>query len=440
MSRDTLTVTDSRSGQTYLLPIENTTIRATDLQKIKTGPENHGLATYDPAFLNTASCRSSITFMDADHGILRYRGYPIEVLAECHSFLDIAYLLSFGELPHGAERESWVSEITHHTMLDETAKHCMEGFLRDAHPMATLVSTLSALSTLYPEAHDVCDPSNRLRQIKRIVAKVPSIAAISYRHSLGYPYVPPDNDLSYTENFMNMLWKMVEPKYMANIVLAHALNTLFILHADHGQDCSTNIMRCVGSAQSDPYLTTAAASAAFAGPLNGGAIEEVFKMIEGIGSRQNVPAFIKEVKETRGKLAGFGDRVYTNNDPRVQILKRTAEQVFDVTGRDSKVEIALELERIALEDDFFVIRRLYPNVSFYSAMIYQAMGFRREMATVLLAIPRTAGWLAHWHEMLSDPEQEMAQPRQIYAGREQRELPPSELHAVVESEAGSWAC
>ncbi len=299
MSRDTLTLTDSRNGQTYELPIENATIQATDLQKIKAVPGDPGLATYDPAFLNTVSCRSAITFIDGDQGLLRYRGYPIEALAECHSFLDIAYLLLFGELPHGPERERWVNEITHHTMLDETAKHCMESFLRDAHPMTTLVSTLSVLSTLYPEAHDVQDASNRLRQIKRIIAKVPSIAAMSYRHSLGYPYVPPDNDLSYTENFMNMLWKMVEPKYMANIVLAHALNTLFILHADRGQDCSANIMRCVGSAQSDPYLTTAAAASAFAGPLNGGAIEAVFKMIDGIGSRQNVPAFIKKVKEAQ---------------------------------------------------------------------------------------------------------------------------------------------
>ena len=440
MSLDTLTVTDSRNRQTYDLPIENAIIKSTDLQKIKTGSENRGLVTYDPAFLNTASCRSAVTFMDGDQGVLRYRGYPIEALAECQSFLDIAYLLLFGELPHGSERERWINEITHHTMLDETAKHCMEGFLRDAHPMTTLVSTLSVLSTLYPEARDVQDPYNRLRQIKRIIAKVPSIAAMAYRHSMGYPCVPPDNDLSYTENFMNMLWKMVEPKYMANIVLAHALNTLFILHADQGLDCSTNIMRCVGSAQSDPYLSTAAAAAAFAGPLHGGSIEEVFKMIDGIGSRQNVPACIAEVKRAHGNLVGFGDRLYANADPRASILKRTAEQVFDVTGHNPKVEIALELERIALQDEYFVTSRLYPSANFYTAMIYQAMGFRREMATVLLAIPRTVGWLAHWHEMLSDPEQKMAHPRQIYAGREERELPPPEPHAMIESEAGSWAC
>jgi len=429
MAQDTLTITDSRTKQSYTLPIEHGTIRAMDLRQIKTGPEDFGLMTYDPAFMNTASCRSKITFIDGDRGILHYRGYPIEVLAEHCSFLEVAYLILFGDLPTETELKNWVSQITHHTMLHETTKKFMEGFRYNAHPMAMLVTTVAALSTIYPEARDIHDPNNRLLQIKRLVGKMPSIAAMSYRHSLGFPYVYPDNDLNYAENFMNMLFRMVEPKYVANPVLARALDILFILHADHEQNCSANVMRSVGSAQADPYLTTAAAAAALSGPLHGGANEEVLKMIEEIGSKDNVPAYVKKVKEGHGKLMGFGHRVYKNYDPRAKIIKWTAEQVFEVTGRNPKLEIALELERIALEDDYFIKRKLYPNVDFYSGIIYQAMGFKPEMFTVLFAIPRTAGWLAQWQEMLTDSEQKIARPRQVYTGYDVREFLPIEKRA-----------
>jgi citrate synthase len=435
MAQDTLTVTDNRTGQTYTLPVEKGTVRAMDLRQIKTGPDDFGLMTYDPAFMNTASCRSSITFIDGDRGILRYRGYPIEVLAERCSFLEVAYLLLFGELPNKDESKNWVCDITHHTMLHETTKRFMEGFRHSAHPMAMLVSTVAALATVYPEAKNISDPDNRLLQIKRLIAKMPSIAAMSYRHNLGYPYVYPDNDLTYAENFMNMLWKMVEPKYLANPVLARALDILFILHADHEQNCSTNAMRSVGSAHTDPYLATAAAAAALAGPLHGGANEEVLKMLDEIGSKNNVPAFIKKIKDGHGKLMGFGHRVYKNYDPRAKIIKWTSEQVFGVTGRNPKLEIALELERIALEDDYFIKRKLYPNVDFYSGIIYQAMGFRPEMFTVLFAIPRTVGWLAQWQEMLADPEQKIARPRQIYTGEPERTLIPEKNVTVDLGEA-----
>jgi citrate synthase len=402
-----------------------------DFRQIKTGPEDLGLTTYDPAFMNTASCRSSITFIDGEHGILRYRGYPIEVLAEHCNFLEVAYLVLFGDLPNETELKNWVNEITYHTMLHETTKKFMEGFRHDAHPMAMLVSTVAALSTVYPGARDIHDPNNRLLQIKRLIGKMPSIAAMSYRHSLGFPYVYPDNDLSYSENFMNMLWKMVEPKYVVNPVLARALDILFILHADHEQNCSANVMRSVGSAHADPYLTTAAAAAALSGPLHGGANEEVLKMLDEIGSKDNVPAYVKKVKDGHGKLMGFGHRVYKNYDPRAKIIKWTAEQVFQVTGRNPKLDIALELERIALEDDYFIKRKLYPNVDFYSGIIYQAMGFKPEMFTVLFAIPRTVGWLAQWQEMLADPEQKIARPRQIYTGHDVREFLAMENRAPV---------
>ena len=423
---NTLTLIDNRTATSYHVPIENGTIRAMDLRTIKTDPDDFGLMTYDPAFTNTASCRSSITFIDGERGILRYRGYPIEVLAENCTFLEVAYLLLFGELPTPDDLKNWVTEITHHTMLHETTKKFMEGFRYDAHPMAMLVSTVAALSTVYPEAREIQDPANRLLQIKRLIGKMPSIAAMSYRHSLGFPYVYPDNDLSYPENFMNMLWKMVEPKYVANPVIARALDILFILHADHEQNCSTNAMRSVGSANTDPYLATAAAAAALAGPLHGGANEAVLEMLDEIGSKENVSAYIKKIKEGHGKLMGFGHRVYKNYDPRAKIIKWTAENVFEVTGRNPKLDIALELERIALEDEYFVTRKLYPNVDFYSGIIYQAMGFRPEMFTVLFAIPRTAGWLAQWQEMLTDPEQKIARPRQIYTGHELRKLVPVE--------------
>ncbi len=435
MAQDTLAIRDSRTSQTYTVSIDNETVRAIDLRQIKAGPEDFGLMTYDPAFMNTASCRSSITFIDGERGILRYRGYPIEQLAEHCTFLEVAFLLLFGELPDEPELQRWVSDITLHTMLHETTKKFMEGFRYNAHPMAMLVSTVAALSTVYPDARDVLDPSNRLLQIKRLLGKMPSIAAMSYRHSLGFPYVYPDNDLSYSENFMNMLWKMVEPKYVANPVLARALDVLFILHADHEQNCSANVMRSVGSSHADPYLTTAAAAAALSGPLHGGANEEVLKMLGEIGSKENVPAYVKKVKEGHGKLMGFGHRVYKNYDPRAKIIKWTAEQVFEVTGRNTKLDIALELERIALEDEYFIKRKLYPNVDFYSGIIYQAMGFKPEMFTVLFAIPRTVGWLAQWQEMLADPEQKIARPRQIYTGYELRELLPMQQRAPLTATA-----
>jgi citrate synthase len=426
MPQETLTITDNRTGHSYTLPIENGTVRAMDLRKIKTGPEDFGLMTYDPAFMNTASCRSAITFIDGDRGILRYRGYPIDVLAEHCTYLEVAYLLLFGDLPTASELKDWVFEITHHTMLHETTKKFMEGFRYNAHPMTMMVSTVAAMSTIYPDAKNIHDPATRMLQIKRLIGKMPSIAAMSYRHNVGFPYIYPDNDLTYPENFMNMLWKMVEPKYLANPVIARALDILFILHADHEQNCSTNAMRAVGSSQSDPYLATAAAAAALSGPLHGGANEEVLHMLDEIGSKDNVPNYIKKIKEGKGKLMGFGHRVYKNYDPRAKIIKWAADQLFEVTGRNAKLEIALELERIALEDDYFVQRKLYPNVDFYSGIMYQAMGFKPEMFTVLFAIPRTVGWLAQWQEMLNDPEQKIARPRQVWIGHETRDWVPIE--------------
>ncbi|MGO8985721.1 MAG: citrate synthase [Terriglobales bacterium] len=424
--QDSLTITDNRTGQNYTLSVENGTIRAMDLRKIKTGPEDFGLMTYDPAFMNTASCRSAITFIDGDRGILRYRGYPIDVLAQHCTYLEVAYLLLNGELPNESELKKWKDSITHHTMLHETTKKFMEGFNPSAHPMAMLVSTVAALSSVYPDAKNVHDPATRLLQIQRLVGKMPSIAAMSYRHSMGFPYIYPDNDLTYPENFMNMLWKMVEPKYLANPVIARALDILFILHADHEQNCSTNAMRAVGSSQSDPYLATAAAAAALSGPLHGGANEEVLRMLDEIGSKDNVAAYVRKIKEGKGKLMGFGHRVYKNYDPRAKIIKWAADQLFEVTGRNAKLEIALELERIALEDDYFVQRKLYPNVDFYSGIMYQAMGFKPEMFTVLFAIPRTIGWLSQWQEMLNDPEQKIARPRQVWIGHDTREFVPIE--------------
>jgi len=431
MPASTLTITDNRTNRTYTLPIEDGTVRSADMRQIRTDDEDFGLMMYDPAFVNTASCRSSITFIDGERGILEYRGYPIEVLAEHCTFLEVAYLLLFGELPNEAELKSWVYEITHHTMLHETTRKFMEGFRYDAHPMAMLVSTVAALSTVYMNAKKVLDPASRMRQIKRLIAKMPTMAAMTYRHSVGFPYVYPDNDLSYTENFMNMLWKMVEPKYAANPVLARALDVLFILHADHEQNCSTNAMRSVGSSQADPYLSVAAAISALSGPLHGGANEQVLKMLDEIGSKKNVPAYVKRVKDGHEKLMGFGHRVYKNYDPRAKIIKRTAEQVFQVTGRNPMLDIALELERIALEDEYFVQRKLYPNVDFYSGIIYQAMGFKPAMFTPLFAIPRTAGWLAQWQEMTIDAEQKIARPRQIYTGHRKRLFLPMEERQSV---------
>src|ERR1700687_2808353 len=426
MPQDTLTITDNRTGKNYTVPIENGTIRAMDLRQIKTGPDDFGLMTYDPAFMNTASCRSAIPKSSGERGSLRYRGYPIEVLAEHCTYLEVAYLLLFGELPSCSELKNWVDDITHHTMLHETTKKFMEGFRDNSRPMAMLVSTVAALSTVYPDSKNIHNPAIRLLQIKRLIGKMPSIAAMSYRHIYGFPYIYPDNDLTYAENFMNMLWKMVEPKYVANPVLARALDILFILHADHEQNCSTNAMRAVGSSQADPYLATASAAAALSGPLHGGANEEVLHMLDEIGSKDHIPEYIKKIKAGKGRLMGFGQRVYKNYDPRAKIIKWAADGVFEVTGRNAKLEIALELERIALEDEYFVQRKLYPNVDFYSGIMYQAMGFKPEMFTVLFAIPRTIGWLSQWQEMRTDPEQKIARPRQVWIGHDTREFVPIE--------------
>jgi citrate synthase len=422
MPNETLTITDNRTGKTYTLPIDKDAIRAIDLRQIKTGPEDFGLLSYDPAFLNTASCQSAITYLDGDRGILRYRGYPIEQLAEKCSFLEVAYLLLNGELPGPDELDEWIASVTRHTMIHENLKKFMEGFHYDAHPMGMLMSTVAALSTFYPEARSIHDASARKLQITRLIGKMPTLTAYAYRHSLGLPYVYPDNDLGYTKNFMNMLWRRTEPKFSANPVLARALEVLFILHADHEQNCSTSAMRAVGSSFADPYATTAAAIAALSGPLHGGANEEVLRMLDEIGSKDRVPAYIEQIKAGRGKLMGFGHRVYKNYDPRARIIKQVAEEVFEVTGRNPKLDIALELERIALEDDFFIKRKLYPNVDFYSGIIYQAMGFTPDVFTVLFAIPRTVGWLAQWQEMLQDSEQKIARPRQIYTGQAARNV------------------
>jgi citrate synthase len=423
---DTLTITDNRTGKQYQLPIQDGTIRAMDLRQIKTGAEDFGLMTYDPAFMNTANCRSAITYIDGDKGILLYRGYPIEQLAEDSNFLETAFLILFGELPSEAQLQAWTREITLHTMLHENIKKFMEGFRYDAHPMGIFLSTVGALSTLNPDAKNIFDKNSRLLQTRRLIAKVPSIAAYAYRHSIGRHYIYPDNDLSFTGNFLNMLFKMTELKYAPNPVLERALDVLFILHADHEQNCSTTTMRTIGSSHVDPYSALAGAAAALYGPLHGGANEAVLRMLNEIGSVSRVPEFIKRVKSGEGKdrLMGFGHRVYKSYDPRAKVIKKIADLVFTVTGKNPLLEIALELERIALQDDYFVTRKLYPNVDFYSGLIYQAMGFPVEMFPVLFAIPRTAGWIAQWEEMLLDPEQKIARPRQIYTGPEQRDYVP----------------
>jgi citrate synthase len=435
MEKETISIVDNRTGKSCEVPLFKGTLRAMDLRQFKTQVDDFGMMTYDPAFMNTASCQSAVTFIDGDKGILRYRGYPIEQLAEHCTFLEVAYLILFGELPTASQLAEWTNKITHHTMLIETTKKFLEGFRYDAHPMGMFVSSVAALSTIYPEARHVRDPEIRALQTQRLIGKVPTIAAYTYRHSLGYPYIYPDNDLSYTENFMNMLWKMVEPKYHANPVLSKALDVLFILHADHEQNCSTNVMRAVGSSEADPYVCTAAAAAALSGPLHGGANEEVLRMLDEIGSKDNVPGYIERVKSGRIKLMGFGHRIYKNYDPRAKIIKWAADQVFEITGRNPKLEIALELERIALQDDYFVKRKLYPNVDFYSGIIYQALGFQPDMFTVLFAIPRTVGWLAQWEEMLRDTEQKIARPRQIYTGHECRDWVPVEKRTAPSTAA-----
>jgi len=421
---DTLTITDNRTGQAYEVPVTDGTIRAMDLRQIKTDEGDFGLMSYDPAYKNTASCRSAITFIDGDKGILRYRGYPIEQLAEQSTYLEVAYLLINGELPTRDELDGWKHETTTHTYVHEFFKTCMEGYRYDAHPMGRLVAFLGTLSTFYTESKDVRNPQSRQENIVRIIAKMPTIAAWAYRHSLGRPYVYPDNDLSYCGNFLSMLFKVAEPKYQSNPVLERALDVLFILHADHEQNCSASAARSVGSSEADPYCSLAAACAALYGPLHGGANEQVLRMLGQIGSKDAVPAFIKRVKNRESKLMGFGHRVYKNYDPRAKVIKTLADQVFEVTGPNPQLEIALELERIALEDEYFVSRKLYPNVDFYSGLIYQAMGFPTEMFPVLFAIPRASGWLAQWSEMLADGEQKIARPRQIYTGAGSRDYVP----------------
>ena len=426
MSENTLTIRDNRTGKEYVVPVENDTIKAMDLRKIKVNPEDFGLMTYDPAFLNTASCKSKITFIDGDKGILEYRGYPIEQLAEKSSFLEVAWLLWNGELPSKAELAEFTRHVTHHTYLHENIKKFMEGFRHDAHPMGMLQSTVGALSTFYPAAKLVTDPRQRAHHTIRLIAKMPTIAAFAYRHTIGFPYVYPDNELSYVGNFLSMLRKMSEPKYKVNPVLERALDVLFILHADHEQNCSTNAMRAISSAQTDPYSSLSGAISALYGPLHGGANEAVLTMLREIGTINNVPAFVKDVKEGHGekKLMGFGHRVYKNYDPRAKVIKGLADQVFEVTGKNPLLTIAVELERIALQDDYFVKRKLYPNVDFYSGLIYEAMGFPPDYFTVLFAIGRTAGWLAQWHEMVNDPDQKIARPRQVFLGPARRDYVP----------------
>jgi citrate synthase len=423
---NTLSVTDNRTGRTYELPIADGTVRASDLRQIKIDDDDFGLMSYDPAFTNTATARSAITYLDGDAGILHYRGYPIEQLAEQGNFLEVAYLLLFGELPNGAELDGWRDEITHHTILHENIKNLMETFRYDAHPMGMFISTVAALSTFYPEAGEVDEREQRLHQTTRLIAKVPTIAAFSYRHSRGLPYNYPDNELSYTGNFLNMMFKMTQHAYKPHPVLERALDILFILHADHEQNCSTNAMRAIGSSRVDPYSALAGAAAALYGPLHGGANEAVLHMLTQIGKQENIPAFIEEVKAGRGRLMGFGHRVYKNYDPRAKIIKRVADQVFEITGHNPLLDIALELERIALEDEYFISRKLYPNVDFYSGIIYQAMNLPVAMFPVLFAIPRTVGWLAQWQEMLEDKEQRIARPRQVYVGPEERDYVPIE--------------
>jgi citrate synthase len=424
MTTESLTITDNRTGRSYEVPITHGTIRAMDLRQIKAAEDDFGIMSYDPAFKNTASTKSTITYIDGDKGILEYRGYPIDQLAENCTYLEVAYLILNGELPTETQLAAWNREITVHTLLHENIKRLLDGFRYDAHPMGMLISAVAALSTFYPEAKNVDDPEVRQLQIRRLIAKMPTLAAFAYRFSMGLPYAYPDNDLSYTGNFLNMMFKMVEPKYEPNPALERALDVLFILHADHEQNCGTNAMRSVGSSRVDPYSATAAGAAALYGPLHGGANEQVLRMLNTIGRVENIPSYIEQVKAGEFRLMGFGHRVYKNYDPRARIIKQTADEVFAVTGRNPLLDIALELERIALEDDYFVSRKLYPNVDFYSGIIYQAMGLPEAMFPVMFAIPRTVGWLAQWVEMLTDPDQAIARPRQIYLGEERRDYVP----------------
>jgi citrate synthase len=424
--RETLTIVDNRTGKQYEIPIQNDTIRAIDLRQIKVNEDEFGMMSYDPAYTNTASCISRVTFIDGDKGILRYRGYPIEELAEKSTYLETAYLILHGELPTKVQLDDWTYHVTHHTFIHESIKKFLEGFHYDAHPMGMIISAVAGLSTFYPDAKNILDEESRRKQTWRLIGKMPTLAAFAYRHSLGMPYAYPDNELSYPGNFLNMLFRTTELKYRPNPTLEHALDILFILHADHEQNCSTSAMRGVGSSHVDPYSAIAAATAALYGPLHGGANEAVLRMLLDIGSVNRVPEYIKLVKSGEKKLMGFGHRVYKNYDPRAKIVKRIAYEVFDVLGRNPLIDIALECERIALEDEYFIKRKLYPNVDFYTGLIYQSMGFPMTMFPVLFAIPRTSGWIAQWQEMLLDPEQKIARPRQIYLGHDTRSYIPME--------------
>ena len=420
MAKNTLSVTDNRTGKTYELPIENDTIKATDLRQIRVKDEDFGMMSYDPAFGNTASCKSKVTFIDGEKGILRYRGYPIEDLAKKSNFLEVAYLLIHGELPNKSEYDSWVHDITHHTYVHENIRKLMDGFRYDAHPMGMLLATVGALSTFYPDAKDIFDTDVQKLEMRRLIAKTPTIAGFSYRHIMGLPYVYPDNELSYAGNFLSMMFKMTEAKYEPNPAIEKAIDVLFILHADHEQNCSASAMRNVASSHPDPYSAAAAAIAALYGPLHGGANEAVLEMLANIGSIDKIPQYIERAKKGEFRLMGFGHRVYKAYDPRAAIIKDIAHDVFEVTGKNPLLDIALELERIALEDDYFVRRRLYPNVDFYSGLIYQSIGLPTSMFTVLFAIARMAGWLAQWLELLNDPETRIARPRQVYLGEDNR--------------------
>jgi citrate synthase len=421
---ESLTVTDNRTGRTFELPILDGTVRAMDLRQIKVAEDEFGMMAYDPAFTNTASCRSAITYIDGEAGVLEHRGYSIEQLCERSTFLEVAYLLIFGELPTGPQLDRWTYDITHHTFVHEDLKQFFEGFRYDAHPMGMLLAGVGALSTFYPDAKQIDDPEERYMAAVRLIAKVPTLAAFSYRHNMGLPYVYPDNDLSFAENFLSMMFKKTEAKHVPKPALTKALDVLFILHADHEQNCSTNAVRGVGSSDVDPYSAVAAGVAALYGPLHGGANEAVLRMLRRIGSPDNVPGFLEKVKHREEKLMGFGHRVYKNYDPRARIIQQHMDEVFEATEYNPLVEIARELERRALDDEYFTTRKLYPNVDFYSGIIYEAMEIPAEMFTVIFAIPRTAGWVSQWMEMHEDPEQKIARPRQIYIGERQRDYPP----------------
>ncbi len=424
MAKDTLTITDNRTGKSYEVPVTHDTVNALDLRKIKVKEDDFGMMTYDPAYTNTASCISRVTYIDGDKGILRYRGYPIEQLAENATFLETSYLLINGELPNQKQLSEFTDNIIKHTMVHENIRKFIDGFQHDAHPMGILMSTVAALSTFYPQSKNVKDDKGRRLQMYRLIAKMPTLAAFAYRHRRGFPYVYPDNDLSYSGNFLSMLFRMTERNYKVPAVLEKALDVLFVLHADHEQNCSTSVMRNVGSSLADPYCAASAACAALYGPRHGGANEEVVKMLEEIGSTKNIKEHIEKVKKGEGRLMGFGHRVYKNYDPRAKVIKKLAYEVFDAIGKNALIDTALELEKIALEDDYFVKRKLYPNVDFYSGIIYQAMGFPLDTFTVLFAIGRMPGWLAQWEEMLLDDDQKIARPRQIYLGHDQRNVVP----------------